>query len=269
MINFLISDYILCKCFGDFLTKIPRRCSGIYLILCQSNGNFYIGSAVDIGNRFCTHRRKLNAGKHHSTYLQNSYDKYGANNFHFYLIERVLDAGLLVEKEQFYLDIYNPVFNMSPTAGSSLGMIRSDATKKKLREINLGKKLTPENREIAIRNLRRNKKGLQRHSVETKLKMSKTRQIRPPMGMLGKKHSNETIKKIIEAGSKTYTLINPQGQEVSITNLALFCRLNGLQRPCMYNVHAGKQISHKGWKKPITQTEGWLEVIRKQGEINE
>jgi len=47
---------------------------------------------------------------------------------------------------------------------------------------------------------------------------------------------------------KTYKgFINPQGQRVTITNLAGFCRENNLKYVRMHNLISGKRKSHKGW----------------------
>jgi predicted GIY-YIG superfamily endonuclease len=47
---------------------------------------------------------------------------------------------------------------------------------------------------------------------------------------------------------KTYTgFINPEGQRVSITNLAEFCRQNGLHPVKMHNLKSGKIKQYKGW----------------------
>jgi hypothetical protein len=47
---------------------------------------------------------------------------------------------------------------------------------------------------------------------------------------------------------KTYTgFINPSGQRVLITNLAAFCRANGLHPVRMHNLISGERHKHKGW----------------------
>ena len=50
-------------------TSMPRS-SGIYQILCHSNGKIYIGSAVDMRARCDHHRLDLRRGEHHNNYLQ-------------------------------------------------------------------------------------------------------------------------------------------------------------------------------------------------------
>jgi hypothetical protein len=52
----------------------------------------------------------------------------------------------------------------------------------------------------------------------------------------------------MHGGYRTYTdYINPQGQRVVITNLAEFCRENGLNAIHMRQLISGERRSHKGW----------------------
>ena len=47
---------------------------------------------------------------------------------------------------------------------------------------------------------------------------------------------------------KTYNgFINPNGQKITITNLAAFCRENNLQKVHMHELISGKRKQHKGW----------------------
>lgn len=223
---------------------------GIYFIHCESNGRVYIGSAIDIRNRFYKHRLSLNKGSHHSIHLQRAHDKYGASSFMFGVIE-LIDREHLITREQFFIDNFVPKFNTNPIAGSNLGRKMSEAQKLKLRIANLGKKLTPEARAIAIKNLRPNP-GFS-HSLETRLKMSATRLLNPPMGMKGKKHTMETLVKIAAASEKTYFLISPNGRQFKITNLAKFCRKHGLIKFHLYAVNSGSRKSHNGWTKDTSR----------------
>ena len=54
---------------------------------------------------------------------------------------------------------------------------------------------------------------------------------------------------MIKAHAKSYTLINPEGEEVEIYNMTKFCRHNNLSRVAMCHVNSGKQSSHKSWTK--------------------
>jgi len=93
--------------------------SGVYQITNTSNGNFYVGSSVNIYKRWKDHSRSLNRGNHHSDYLQNAWNKYGEENFKFEIIEEVLDKSKLIEREQYYLDTLKPEYNICPQAGKN------------------------------------------------------------------------------------------------------------------------------------------------------
>lgn len=109
--------------------------SGVYRILNTINGKCYIGSAVNIVNRWCEHRKGIKA-KSHSQKLQNAFNKYGEDNFVFSIIERCAVEELL-SREQYWidhLDSYKNGYNTRPKAESSLCFNHSKQTKKKMSE---------------------------------------------------------------------------------------------------------------------------------------
>lgn len=149
--------------------------SGIYKILNTVNGKFYIGSAIKFYDRFHIHKSHLNNNKHHSRHLQRAYNKYGSDAFEFHIIEIIKDATKekLLEREQYYLDILKPHYNIRLIADSNLGIKRSDETKKKQSLLKLGK-VGPRLGAVV--------------SQETRDKISKT--------LFGRKHTEETKIKI-------------------------------------------------------------------------
>ena len=168
----------------DGMKKIEQysdyHTSGIYCIRNTFNGKVYVGSAVDVCDRIYTHRRDLNARKHHSIHLQRAWSLYGDNQFEFFLIELVEDVEDLIDREQHWMDSLqccdkHKGYNMSPTAGSCLGVKLSDRHKEKIRQAHLGKNL----------------------SEEHKRKVSESHKANPYWK--GKTHSNATKKKIVEA----------------------------------------------------------------------
>lgn len=185
--------------------------SGIYSIS-HSGGRAYIGSAVNIRKRWNVHKHKLRKGEHHSIKLQRAWNKYGEHDFSFHVVEVVEDIEQLIEREQFHIDrikAYGEGFNMSPTAGNTLGHRHTKETKEKLAKKATGRKPSKETREKMSAALRKRKgekrpeetckrisekaKG-RRLSKETKRKMSEARK--------GKKKSPEHLKKIREASKK-------------------------------------------------------------------
>jgi group I intron endonuclease len=106
--------------------------SGIYQIRNLINGKIYIGSAINLKVRKYNHFYDLKNNKHHNIKLQRSYNKYGLDNFSFEILEYIENKSKLIEREQFYFDTIKPHFNISPTAGSTLGVKCSDELKMKL-----------------------------------------------------------------------------------------------------------------------------------------
>lgn len=84
--------------------------AGIYKITCIKNGKFYIGSSVNLKNRLDIHKRELEKGRHYNNKLQNSYNKYGKDNFIFEIIDIFdsADITFLRQIEQNYLDNLQP-----------------------------------------------------------------------------------------------------------------------------------------------------------------
>lgn len=93
---------------------------GVYAIEQVGTGRLYIGSSVQIFRRWYGHRRNLNRGLHHSSFLQNAWTKHGPEAFEFGILEECERADLLA-KEQVYIDTLKPAFNVNPKADSRLG----------------------------------------------------------------------------------------------------------------------------------------------------
>jgi group I intron endonuclease len=113
--------------------------SGIYKITNKQNGKIYIGSSLNIYQRFYMHRSNLSSGNHHSSHLQRAWDKYGKESFIFEIIEEVPDKNVLLEKEQYYMDTAKSYerengYNINPTATSRLGAKHTEEAKRKMSE---------------------------------------------------------------------------------------------------------------------------------------
>lgn len=87
--------------------------SGIYCISNNINGHIYIGSTKDFYQREKQHFSMLRHNNHHSKYLQNSYNKYGHDNFTFKIIDRISNKRLLLGIEFRYIAYYKPLYNMT------------------------------------------------------------------------------------------------------------------------------------------------------------
>jgi len=147
--------------------------SGIYAIHCVINGKMYIGSAVNFRKRWNAHRNDLDANRHHSGRLQNAWNKYGKDAFSFRVLEFVANKEDLIGIEQLYLDQFRTFkketgYNISPTAGSQLGVSCTPGTKAKLSIARSGTKATAETRARMSAAQAKRKP----HSSETRAKIS-------------------------------------------------------------------------------------------------
>lgn len=79
-----------------------KKICGIYSIKNVINNKIYIGSSAGIYQRWTNHKRLLKYNTHHNKHLQGAYDKYGENNFKFYIIEECEEKKLL-ERENFWI----------------------------------------------------------------------------------------------------------------------------------------------------------------------
>lgn len=92
--------------FGGRMEKI----CGIYCIYNKINHKRYIGQSTNIYMRRCCHLSELRGNYHCNNHLQNAYNKYGEENFEFFIVE-LCDDKKLNDYEKFWIDYYN-TFNM-------------------------------------------------------------------------------------------------------------------------------------------------------------
>lgn len=199
--------------------------SGIYIIENIINNKKYIGSSIDIDKRWYQHKYNLNNNIHENLYLQNAWNKYGEENFKFQIIEET-DKLNLIKREQHYIDFYNVInigYNLSPTAGNTLGFKFSDESKLKMSLSKKGKKSNRKNYVTSNETKRKigesnkiSQKG-RKHTKETKKKISEKRK--------GYKMSDETKKKISNF-RKGKSLSNETKKKISNNKLGNKNRLN-------------------------------------------
>lgn len=113
----------------------------IYKITNIVNDNFYIGSTNNFKRRMFQHKSQLKNNKHSNKKLQNSYNKYGLDNFKFEIVEECEDRFI---REQFFIDTLTPVFNIIKTAGGG-GAKWSEERKKETKEKNRMSRLFVDN----------------------------------------------------------------------------------------------------------------------------
>ncbi len=152
--------------------------SGIYQI--QSiikPERIYIGSATELNKRKFSHYSKLRKNIHCNIKLQRHYNKYGESDLIFTILI-TCEKEELIEKEQFFIDIYKPYFNIAKYANSPmLGLKHSEESKKKMSISGknamhtywIGKHFTIEHRQKLIIKLKERKRN--KMSEECKIKI--------------------------------------------------------------------------------------------------
>ena len=83
----------------------------IYMIKCNDNDGFYIGSSKNIWSRFSYHLYNLRKGNHTSYLLQKSFNEYGEKSINMIVLEFVSDISVLKEREKIYIKDLSPKFN--------------------------------------------------------------------------------------------------------------------------------------------------------------
>lgn len=84
--------------------------NGIYLIECMPNNKVYVGSSTRILTRLSRHRSDLRAGRHHCSYLQRAWNRYGEQAFEFVVLDtfEFTSVGDLIEREVYYWMLCQP-----------------------------------------------------------------------------------------------------------------------------------------------------------------
>jgi group I intron endonuclease len=112
--------------------------SGIYEIRNTVNGHRYVGSSFDVNSRWGKHKTTLQKEIHHNQYLQRAWLYYGQSNFVFCVLEQC-ESSSLIQREQYYIDILRPEYNILQIAGSSLGTKLTKETREKMSKAHKGK----------------------------------------------------------------------------------------------------------------------------------
>lgn len=113
----------------------------------------------------------------------------------------------------------------------------SDETRAKLSAARRRRKLTPE----AKRKIAAAHRGTKR-TDEQRRRISEAHK--------GLKPSPEAARKAAIMFAKTYTVVDPEGNVITLTNLRAFCRERDLKFPGMLNMIKGRRSQYKGWRLP-------------------
>lgn len=166
--------------------------AGIYCIENITNNKKYIGQSQNIEDRWCKHKNDLRHGQHNNDHLQNAWNKYGEENFRFFVVE-YCEVTELDDKENYYINFYKTLnrdqgYNLK-SGGQNKGIKVSDYVRKKQ---SLAQKQVYQNNDNLI----------EKRKVDALNQWAKPEIKQKIMGenngMYGKHHTEESRKKISE-----------------------------------------------------------------------
>lgn len=139
--------------------KENKNKSGIYRWNNLITSKSYIGSSISLRNRFSDYyslaylKRRTVKG---SSIIYNSLLKHGYFNFSLDILE-YCEPSILIKREQYYIDVLKPEYNILKIAGSLFGFKQNKDSIERTRIANIGRK----------------------HDEATKLKLSANSQAHP------------------------------------------------------------------------------------------
>nr|YP_009072317.1 GIY-YIG endonuclease [Sclerotinia borealis]AHX82982.1 GIY-YIG endonuclease [Sclerotinia borealis] len=137
-----VKFYENAEVFKDEVLKDNRDQSGVYRWVNNLNGKTYVGSGVNLAKRLGSYYNKKELSRNPRPILD-ALLKYGYNNFTLEILE-YCPKTILLEREQFYLDLLVPEYNILKHAYSLLGFKHSQESIEKLK----AKIISPEHKEI-------------------------------------------------------------------------------------------------------------------------
>lgn len=205
-----------------------RNKTGLYLWTNLKDNKKYDGSAINLSKRLFFYYSAPNLIKSNS-YIPKALLSHGYSVFRLSILEYIDISNLskedarkiILEREQYYLDLLEPEYNILKVVGNLLGYKHSEESLAKMSLANLGEN---------------NPRGMSGRTLSTEnlAKMSEAKVgEKNPRGMLGRTHSADTLTKmsIAKLGSN-----NPIGKRVfvysSTTPQQFLCmNLYLIQRP--------------------------------------
>lgn len=121
--NFPVKIYPNANKYKNIILKENYSKSGIYRWTNLINGKSYIGSAKCLKTRLNVYyspgnmNRQLNKGV---SIIYRAILKNGLSNFNLDILQ-YCELNMLTEREQYYIDLLNPEYNILKRAGSRLG----------------------------------------------------------------------------------------------------------------------------------------------------
>ena len=153
----------------------------VYLWTNLLNGKRYVGSAQDLNRRLLMYYSFNRISKDLTMLIHRALLKYGYSSFSLTILE-CCDLKDLLAREQHYIDILQPEYNICLTAGSTLGKLHNEAARSKISTTKKGTGMGEANSMHG-----------KLHTEEARIKMAEAK--------LGIKLTEETIEKLRAAAT--------------------------------------------------------------------
>lgn len=206
--------------------------TGIYGILCLITMKWYVGKASSINPRWWDHRKVLRRNKSKCPKLQNAWNKYGEENFEFYVLTECLISELDFY-EDFFVECFDSIENGYNTVLPRSG---SRCSKLKLKSLADG-----EIREFDSSRQASAELGIS-ESVLVGLKSGVSARSH---GWCNSEFLNESV-----------TIIDPMGNVVEIFDLPYFCEQRQLRPNNIREIIREPHRHYKGWRAFKTEFVG-------------
>lgn len=232
-----------------------RECT-IYAILNIETQERYVGSTVNFKNRKKSHWSDLRLKKHGSWKMQRAYTHYGEEKFRFIILETFFadTPEEVYVKEQFWIDLYKPEYNINMIAGSFIPTsARTKEARRKQSNKVTGRKQPQEEKDRRAQSLRDHWakpefKGTKKISEGQKKRLSEinTGENNPNWGL---KRTPEQLENLSKGRANIkHTFRSPTGELVEIVNpYKNSMSLTGLSFSSIRNLYGGKLTQCQGW----------------------
>jgi group I intron endonuclease len=248
-----------------------KKCGGIYTITHIETGMKYIGSTCMFGERLNEHRRCLRQNKHHSSRLQNYWNKYGEDGFIFEVLEVIEGRDRLLEEEEKWIRMeksFDRKYGFNMVATTNVYQRLSEFAKSNARSYYIicpcGNEYITNNindfcmerhldtrsmRKVARKALRHYKFWRSWHLGEQPETIFDKLTFKTDTIQQNKNKCSEQAHALIEKNCRQWKFVSPNGETVVVERISTFCRDNGLDITTMYEVGNGKRLDHRGWKR--------------------
>jgi group I intron endonuclease len=240
----------------ESILKENKGKSGVYRWVNKETGKSYVGSGTNLARRFYNYYSAALLIKHDCMVINRALLKYGYSNFTLEILE-YCEPSNVIAREQFYLDLLKPEYNILAKAGSSLGFKHTEETKQQIGEAFKGLKQTEETK----RKMSEAQRG-RKHSEETKEKIRNAhnpgRFIKGQKKREGAGRPSQAIEVIeLETGNKnTYESTREAGRALNIDGSIIARYLRDNQK----KPYKGRYIFTKINLKPISKDFGEKQI---------